>query len=386
MKTGHILRLAALASALLISCNTETPTTEPEVPEGFVEKEPLEIEFTNAQIAYIGDDLGEETSDAWLLKLYTDMEIDPTGNPIGPGYVAQVLLNVSYNNKQEADTNFLRGIYVAQSSSSDFNPGTFVDGYAYDIDLPGETIVINDGTFFATVAEGSTQMDVDLIDDGAIEIGGAGEDFVIEGILVGPKCIKNRFIWNGKLEPTSYVEPEIPNSTITENLSLKTLTQMQIQDKGDYFALRDESYREIVVFLGEEGVDFTSYKPAGTGELLRLDLLVPWSWSAKDGIPEGTYPMVSRNDNNSINREDIVPYRAIPGLPDAFTVPYWAGCWYVEMASGEWGESYARIDEGSVSVERTEDGSHHIVCTLTDSSKEPYTITVEVEVDSFTTI
>lgn len=384
-RLSQLLTLTLIGTLLLWGCDTPPDTTPtPQEPEGFVEKEAEEIEFTNAIWSYIGDDIDEELSDAWLVKFYTDMEIDAAGNPIGPGCVVQLLLNVTYNPSQEADTSYLGGIYTAQSSSSDFNPGTFVDGYIYTLDLPDGKMEIPDGTFYADLSEGSTTMELDIVDDGAVQISGAGDHFVVEGILLGQKCYKRRFIWSGQINPTSYVEPEVPNSTIEGSLNLTDLSQMTIVDRGDSFFLRDESYRAFSVMVGSEGVEFPYGAPAGTGEVVRLDLLVPWSWSAADGLPEGTYTMVARNENSSVNREDIVPFRAIPGLPDEFKAPYWSGCWYVEMASDKWGERYARIDEGTITVERTEDGGHTISATLEDCAS--HTIELSVQIESFTTI
>lgn len=371
----------SIASTLLLGCTTDN--TPEQLPEGFTEKIPEEILFTNAEIAYMGDDIGEQTSDGWLLKLYTDMEIDSAGNPIGPGCVMQILLNVPYNPEQVPSTALLRGLYSAQPTSSTFSPGTFVDGYMQYIDLPGERLELPDASFFATLEEGSTKMDIDLLDDGSVRIAGAGDDFVVEGVLVGQKCIKRYFSWNGKLEPTSYAEPVVPNSTLTEDLSLTNLSQLHIQDRGDYFALRDESCRVLLLYLTEEGFSFEWGKPVGSGELLRLELLVPWSWDATEGVPEGTYPMLARNQNTSIDRTALTPYHAISGLPNSFTYPYWSGCWFVEMASGEWTTRYARIDGGEVSVERGEDGSHHIRCTLLDSTATPYKVEAEMSFDKF---
>lgn len=377
--------LPLFCALIMVSCSPTPPVDPtPEEPEGFVEKEAVEVEFTNAIWSYIGDDMGEELSDAWMVKFYTDMEIDPMGNPIGPGCVVQLLLNVTFNPSQDAATSYLNGIYTAQTSTTDFNPGTFIDGYVYTLDLPDGKIEIPDGSFYADLSEGSTTMELDLAYDGAIQITGAGNHYVVEGLLVGDKCYKRRFIWSGKIEPQNYVEPEIPNSTIEGEVNLTDLSQMTIVDRGDSFFLRDESYRAFSVMIGSEGVEFPYGAPAGTGDMLRLDLLVPWSWSAADGLPEGSYPMVTRNENSSVNREDIVPFRAIPGLPDEFKAPYWSGCWYVEMASDKWSERYARIDEGTITVERTEEGGHRITATLKDSASN--TITVEVEFDSFTTI
>lgn len=376
----HIL--ISVVSLLMVACETpQTPTT-PTGPDEFVEVEPQRVVFTNASFSYMGDDVGEQTSDGWLVKFYTDMEIDDYGNPIGPGCVMQLLLNVTYNEEQTADVTYLAGVYESQNNSGDFSRNTFVSGYMDYIDLPDGRIERADGTFYADIAEGETAMDSDLLDDGIITItANTDGTFTFEGILVGKKCRKRYFEWSGNVEPTSYVEPETPNSTLTSNINLTTLSKMQLQDKGDCFYRMDESYRCLLLFIVEDGITFNQWgKPEGDGKMLRLELLVPWDSSVEDGVPAGRYPFVQRNPDTSIDKDKIVPFRAIAGLPDCFTAPYWSGSWYVEYANSLWGATFGRIDDGEVVVERGEDGSHHLSCTLYDCSSEPVTITADVRI------
>lgn len=374
----YILSCACLA-LLLVACGTHE---EPTKLDEFVEPTPQRVLFTNASFSYMGDDVGEQTSDGWVVKFYTDMEIDDYGNPIGEGSVMQLLLNVTYNPSQEAEVGLLEGIYTAQTSSGDFRANSFVDGYMDYIDLPDGRIERADGTFYADIPENSTDMDVDLLDDGAVAITrNADGTFAFEGVMVGKKCRKRYFEWSGEVKPTSHVIPETPNSTLSENLKLTSLAKMDLQDKGDSFYLGDESYRCFLLFLVEESVEFEWGKPVGSGKVLRLELLVPWDSSVEEGVPAGTYPFVQRNADTSIDKDKIVPFRAIAGLPNRFTVPYWSGCWYVEYADGVWGEKYARLDDGEVVVERGEDGSHRITCTLYDCSEEPVTITADVQIN-----
>lgn len=348
----------------------------------FDEKEPVIINFTNIEVLYNGDDVGEELSDGWLIKLYTDMEIDDLGNPIGPGYVMQLLLNVSYNEEQTPQLDKLVGSYGAQQSSSDFNPNTFVYGYMQRIDLPSGYVEVPDATFFASVAEGSTEMDIDLLDDGKVEIVTVTDgSYIIKGTLVGKKCRKRYFEWKGAIEPKTNVEPTIPNSQLKSNVVLTNLAKAALLDRGDYFYLKDESYREFLIFLVEDSITFDNWgKPQGSGDLLRIELLVPWSTATTDGVPEGTYTMSLRNENGGINRADIVPYRVVAGAPDNFSYPYWAGTWYVDFVDGVWGENYARVDGGTIKVERGEDGSHRFICDLKDCSSPSYSITADVTI------
>ncbi len=348
--------------------------------DAFIEKEATTITLTEAEVYYNGDDIGDATSDGWIVKLYTDMEMDQMGNLVGPGSVIQLLLNVEYESEQRPNLAKLVGEYSAQSNSGDFSSNTFVYGYMDYIDLPDGRHERPDATFYASLAEGSTTMDIDLIDDGKVVIvENADGTLTIKGTLVGKQCRKRNFEWTGNVEPKSQVVERVPNSLLTSDLQLTNLTKAHIQDKGDSFYLGNESYRNLLIFLAEDSISFEWGNPKGSGDVLRLELLVPWETDlAEDGVPAGEYPMLTRNADTSFDKESITPFHFISGLPDRFTVPYWSGAWYVKYADGKWGDSYARIDGGMVVVERGEDGSHRFICDLTDCSSPSFAIKADV--------
>ena len=349
------------------------------VNDDFVEKESTKVLFTNADFYYLGDRAQEESCDLWQIKFYTDMEIDELGNPIGPGSVMQLILNAPYEKDQTPKLDKLEGVYFAQSNTGDFSQNTFIYGYMDILELPDGRHELPDGTFYASLAEGSKQMDVDLLDDGKLEIvNNADGTTSIKGTLIGKQCRKRNFEWRGVVEPKSEVKQEVANSTITADVKIENLTKALVQDKGDSFYLRDESYRNFLVFLAEDGISFEWGKPVGSGEVLRLELLVPWSTNVEGGIHAGTYQMMQRNADTSFDKESIVPFSAVSGLPNRFVAPYWAGSWYVDYVDGAWGDNYARIDGGTITVERGEDGSHHFICDLKDCSSPTRTVTTDV--------
>ena len=217
------------------------------------------------------------------------------------------------------------------------------------------------------------------MDDGRLEIiNNADGTTTIKGSLVGKQCRKRNFVWKGVIEPKSEVKQEVANSTLTSDVKIENFTHALMQDKGDSFYLRDESYRNFLLFLAEEGISFEWGKPVGSGEVLRLELLVPWSTNIEEGIPAGTYTVMQRNADTSFDKDSIVPFSAVSGLPNRFVAPYWAGTWYVNYVDGAWGESYARIDGGTITVERGADGSHRFVCNLQDCSSPNRTVSTDV--------
>lgn len=386
MKAITSVTLIGLLLFLSISCNK--PDSEPS-GTGFTEPVPTSVEFTNAEFIYNGDDIGEATSDGWVIKLYTDMEIDEAGAPVGPGCVVQMLLNVRYDETQSADASFLPGTYSEMYNSGNFAPGTFVSGYMTSIDLPGgDRIDLADATYYADVMDGSTEMDYDMIDEGAVRILKNDDGtYTVEGILVGKKFTKRYFSWTGKAEPKSEVPQRIPNSTLESDVIDPSFTKGTIQDKRDYFYLLDESYRCLLIQLAGDGAEFDQFnKVGGDGPVLRLEILVPWETDIQeDGIPEGEYVMTERNPDTSIDKEKIVPGVAIPGLPDEFASWKMAGAWYYEMQDGNWTDTYARIDNGTITVSRENDGSHTISYDLLDCQSQPHRISGIVTLNTMET-
>ena len=371
----------AMVAMLFVTC---TDKGEGDVPDAdFVEKEATKVYFTNSEVYYLGDTAREESFDIWQIKFYTDMEIDELGNPIGPGSVMQLVLNTPYEESQTPDIEQLEGIYVAQSNSGDFSPYTFIYGYIDILELPDGRHELPDGTFYASIPENSKQMNVDILDDGKFEIVNHTDGTTtIKGTLVGKQCRKRNFSWRGVVEPKSEVKQEVPNSTLTSDIEIANLAQFLVQDKGDSFYLRDESYRNFLVFLAEESISFEWGKPVGSGNVLRLELLVPWATNVEEGIPAGTYTMMQRNADTSFDKENIVPFRAVSGLPNRFVAPYWSGSWYVNYVDGAWGASYARIDGGTITVERGADGSHRFICNLQDCTSPTFTITTDTTISN----
>lgn len=372
----HILLTSVVF--LAASCQNSLPPVveepEPEKPEdGFVEAVPDTVTFTNADFIYYGDIAGESSSDDWVVKLYTDMEIDDLGNPVGPGTVTQLQLNAEFDENQKADPSKLEGLYREMMNSGNFAPGTFVSGYMVRLDLPGQTIEMADGTFYADLSDGSAEMDYDLIDEGAVSIKSNHDGtFTVEGVLVGKKYTKRYFKWTGDIDPRNYVPEETPNSTLKQDMTGLTFDQGQLQDKGDYFYRMDETYRCLLIYLGDESVDMSASRPAGEGAVLRLEVLVPWEVDiTKDGIPSGTYKMTDRNLDTSIDKDNIVPGVAIPGLPNVFAPWKVAGSWYYKLENGEWSQTYARIEEGEIIIDNHGDGSYTISYDLLDCQSVP---------------
>ena len=349
----------------------EDNETENEAPS-FQEAVPDTIRFTEATFLYNGDYVGDGISDGWIIKLYTETS------------TMQILINTRYNKDQKADISMTEGRYTEMLNSGIYAAGTFVSGRTIRADLPGgEVIEVPEPTFFASLTEDKSDLYYDFIDEGVLMItGNTDGTYTIEGVLVGNKYTKRYISWSGEAVAQTNVPEVTPNSTLDEDLTGLTFTRGQLQDKGDYFYLRDNSYRCLLLYLVDDEADLQYSRPGGTSRVLRLEFLVPWETDYHEGIPEGIYVMVPRNPDTSMDKDKIVPGGAVAGLPNVFEAWKMAGSWYYEMIDGQWTETYARIDQGTITVTRGEDGSHTITYDLTDCQSPAKKITGTTELDN----
>ena len=88
--------LFAVASVCALTACSDNDTENPEGEKTGGENgkpTPETVEFVNSNLVYWGDEDGVGT-DHFVLTLYTDMEVDAAGNPIGPGKIMAFSLNV----------------------------------------------------------------------------------------------------------------------------------------------------------------------------------------------------------------------------------------------------------------------------------------------------
>ena len=190
MKIRHSIIYLAAATLLAISCEkqaTTVNTTNREI-----------IEFTDGEAIYYGDDGNTELSDMWNIRLYTDMDRDEAGNPVGPGQMIQISCNTGRDTEANADN--LRGLYVTPSDEYDYSPGTFNPGYMVEIEIPGSYISAPAMSYFGELEEGSTEPAPELLEEGSVSVEiNADGTFTIEGSMTTESAITRDFTYTGEL-------------------------------------------------------------------------------------------------------------------------------------------------------------------------------------------
>lgn len=355
MKPFHSLIMAiAIASCEKAPAdvgNDDSPVFKEPVPEI--------MSFAEASLSYYGDDSFSGVSDLWIL------ELDGCSLAGGDTYRVAVSLNTMTEESGEPVLDCLSGKYYMGSYTGDMSAGTFNSGYMDDVDTPDGEVQRPAGSYFDRVLDGVSVPD--LLREGYCSIS-FGEDgtMSVDGMMVGTEYRKRYFTYKGDPEvsdKTGWTGSGIPNTNITGDVELTSLTQTRLVDKGDSYLLGDQSYRLFEFYLADSGIDLSSQWPSGSGELLRIELFVPWETDPEDGIPAGIYSVPENVPvSGGLYRGDIVPYRIVPGYPDRFTGN--TGTWYQRLENGRWSD-YARITGGTVTVERP-DGKYRITVDLTD--------------------
>ena len=371
MKLLGVCLFAVASVGVLTACSDN----DAENPEGGkpggedVNPAPEVVEFVNSNLVYWGDKDGVGT-DHFVLTLYTDMEVDATGNPIGPGKIMAFSLNVPPFASEATEFPLPEGTFDAALNGYTFDEWTFNLGYMNQIDLPTGKVDIPAGTFYGDVKSYSTSVDADLLSGGKMTVKLlSGGEYSISGTLVGDLSFKRYFTYTGKVITIDRHESkdETPNSTLTTDIALNGWTQARLQDKGDSYYLQDESCRVVELYLAEESISLVDTWPAGNGRVLKVEFFVEWATDVTQGIPAGTYTVVARDkESYGIPRELLKPGNIASGYPNGFTYP--GGTWYEKLQNGAMKE-YARIDGGTMTVARDGD-KHTLTIDFIDCDKE----------------
>ena len=186
MKIRQSIIYLAVSILLAASCEEQKPVVEKEV-----------IVFTDGEAIWYGDDGNTEVSDMWNIRLYTDMERDQAGNPVGPGQMIQISCNTDQDSEANADN--LRGLYVTPQDEYDYSPGTFNPGYMVEIELPDGNISAPAMSYFGSLETGSTVPYPDFLEDGSVSIKiNADATFTSEGWMTSQSGITRDFTYTGE--------------------------------------------------------------------------------------------------------------------------------------------------------------------------------------------
>lgn len=369
MKLSALLGTTLLFGAVFVSCSDSDNGGGNSVPVN------PPVRYTNASLVYYGDEGYTGESCEFTLTMYTDMKIDDTGNPIGPGKILQLDFNAELFDDDATEFPIPAGKYYASASDYSFSPFSFNWGYVRSFDLPGQgSVSIPVNSFYGEIPAGSTAFDPDLLDEGAFEVEVAGDgSYTVAGCVVGDKFMKRNFIFSGKLTAADrrgdVPGPKPDNTTLAGDLVLDYFTQARLRDLGQPIPTGDESYRAFELILADDAADLDMEWPS-KGRMLKVTLFVAYGADVADGIPAGEYTMTTDRSDGGVDRDEMVPFRVRCGVPDLYSHP--SGTWYLDYTSGSLG-GYARINGGRMRVERDGD-AHTIEIEFTDCAENAHRV------------
>lgn len=363
----HLI-VPAIAALVCTSCEKtqeEDPFFKEPVPETF--------EFVNATVSYYGDTFMSGVSDLWLIELTDGTSHDDSGNTES-GYRINISLNSRTGLDETPELARLEGNYRMPSNSGDMSALTYNQGYLTEEDRPNGSVTIPAGSYL--IHENDDYASADLLREGYCSVNVDDNGTVtIEGIMIGTEYLKRYFKYTGTPTVNDRTDGDtssVPNTNLTGDIELSSLSATRLVDKGDSYYLGDQSYRNFEFYIADEGIDLSQQWPGGDGELIRLEIFVPWETDPTDGVPAGTYTVPENiPPSGGMYKTDIVPFRIVPGYPDKFTNN--TGTWYQYMENGKW-VRYARITGGTVTVERPE-GRYRITADLTDCGDPAHHVT-----------
>lgn len=373
------LPAAALALAILApSCtkdggevtpggSIEQPVNPPASDEWKFDEDKAEtLVFTKAEAQYIGDDIGDGSSDHWIVTL--------SGGADGEELALE--LSAVFNEEQKTDLSLLYATYRTQSSASDYSAGTFGPGESYKLDAPNEPRYIPQGTWLKLGTDGA----IDYLYMGSVEVSETG----ISGILVGDMFRKRNFRYEGAIDIVPVQIHRVPNSNITSDVSFdgSHFTSVSVEDLGDSFFAGTGAYKALKVkatsgdvSLSKKGYD---YYFSGTGDFIQIYLFVSPDASA-DAVPVGEYNAVELGAHGGPVKDDLLPFRYWPGMPDQFSE--FTGCWYIGVKDGKWDE-YARLAGGSVWVSLGTDGKRVLTFDMFDCNEPANKVSGSIVLDN----
>lgn len=369
--------LCSLLQLLVISCSDDDKQV---VLPGYIESDEHFTLFTNVVATYNGR--VDDSYDSWLVKLYTDMSTDLAGNPIGPGSYVQFLIKTPCNELEVGEAEYLTGHYTVQTESDPLALRTFQSGYMELIEIAGGKAERPYATFYADLRSGSINMQVDLVSEGEFSIVDDGNGtYTIQGCLIGEKCIKRNFLWQGKIRPQDKTEQTRPNSTLHGNLLLDNLYQGAIHDLGYEYRGVEVVAKRVLLYTASMGITFENGEPLGSGDVMRFEMLVSPDWDVSKTLPVGRYEVIERDESGSFDPAELKPFVLLAGLQNAFYYPELSGTWYIKYTDDEWSDSYALVDGGLMELQPRYGGSYNVYCDLTDCAEPENIILTKFDLD-----
>ena len=199
-----------------------------------------------------------------------------------------------------------------------------------------------------------------MVADGTVDITLDGSTYTVDAVVKSLEGMEYKFRYTGAIE--------VKTSTGGGNggwttVNVGKLTQARFEYYGgDAYGTKDVSDNWIL-YLYDDGVSIGNDGFTGAGDIMMIELNCPVG--VKDHIEPGTYHVIPPTEFTSASV--LTPFTTVPGLQNSKGHIY--GTWYIssKYSEDESFSGYYGASEGSVTVDKTDDGVYSISFEIKDT-------------------
>ena len=199
-----------------------------------------------------------------------------------------------------------------------------------------------------------------MVADGTVDITLDGSTYTVDTVVKSLEGMEYKFRYTGAIE--------VKTSTGGGNggwttVNVGKLTQARFEYYGgDAYGTKDVSDNWIL-YLYDDGVSIGNDGFTGAGDIMMIELNCPVG--VKGHIEPGTYHVIPPTEFTSASV--LTPFTTVPGLQNSKGHIY--GTWYIssKYSEDESFSGYYGASEGSVTVDKTDDGVYSISFEIKDT-------------------
>ena len=220
------------------------------------------------------------------------------------------------------------------------------------------------GVIGSLVYENNGKIEYLMVEDGTVDITLDGSTYTVDAV-VKSQGKEYKFRYTGAIEVETYTgggEGGDGGDGEYTTVNLGKLTQARFEYYGDAYGTNGVS-DNWVLYLCDDGVSIGNDGFSGVGDIMMIELDCPVG--VKNHIEPGTYHVIPPTEFTSASI--LTPFTTVPGLENSKGHIY--GTWYLssKYSEDESFSGYYGASEGSVTVDKTDDGVYSISFEIKDT-------------------
>ena len=206
-----------------------------------------------------------------------------------------------------------------------------------------------------------------MVADGTVDITLDGSTYTVDAVVKSLEGMEYKFRYTGAIEVKTSTGGGNGGGTTVDGgwttVNVGKLTQARFEYYGrDAYGTNGVSDNWIL-YLYDDGVSIGNNGFTGAGDIMMIELNCPVG--VKDHIEPGTYHVIPPTEFTSASV--LTPFTTVPGLENSKGHIY--GTWYLssKYSEDESFSGYYGASEGSVTVDKTDDGVYSISFEIKDT-------------------